>query len=344
MNDKLIVVEKTDIATVFNEGGMLPIIDRIKAEVGEHVFDVTTAKGRKDCASLAHTVARSKTYLDGLGKDYASELKKAAKLIDGERKIARDELDALRDKIRKPLNEWDLVESKRVAAHQANIEWLVNAGKTCSENWPNLTIDQMVEKLSKFENLEIDDAWQEFQESAKAAQTLATAEIKLAIDKRQEHDRLEAENARIQAEKAERERIERDEKMRLEGEERARLEAETMAKQAAEDQIETQRQAIADAEQRAADAEKEAEEKAEAAAKAERERIEAEQKQAEKEAQEREANTEHNRKVNTAAAKSLVDHSMSLDHGEIRPLTLDQAKIIVTAIAKGQITGVSIQY
>jgi len=334
MNDKLIVVEKTDISTVFNAGGMRPIIDKIKTEVGGHVFDVTTAKGRKDCASLAHTVARSKTYLDGMGKDYASELKKAAKLIDGERKIARDDLDALRDEIRKPLNEWESIESERIAAHQANVEWLRNAGKTCSENWPDLTVDQMVEKLSKFENLDIDDAWQEFQESAKSAQTLATAEIKLAIDKRQEFDRIEAEKARIQTENDERDRIERDEKMRLEGEERARLEADTTARHAAE-QIEIQRQAVIDAEQRAVDAEKEAEEKAEAAAKAERDRIESEIIQAEKDAKEREANIEHNREVNAAAVDTLVKFAVLND---------DQAKNVITAIAKGQITGVSIQY
>ncbi|OCS62006.1 hypothetical protein BBZ50_02590 [Escherichia coli] len=49
------------------------------------VPDITTAKGRKEIASLAYKVAQTKTYLDGLGKDLVAELKEIPKLIDANR-------------------------------------------------------------------------------------------------------------------------------------------------------------------------------------------------------------------------------------------------------------------
>ena len=60
-------------------------------------------------------------------------------------------------------------------------------------------------------------------------------------------------------------------------------------------------------------------------------------------AKRREADKQHNANINNAAAKSMVDALMAYDSGE-KPLTIEQAKLVVTAIAKGHIPHVTISY
>jgi hypothetical protein len=54
--------------------------------------------------------------LDDVGKEIVSEWKKKSKVIDEKRKTIRDRLDALRDKIRTPVTEWEKAEEDRVRA------------------------------------------------------------------------------------------------------------------------------------------------------------------------------------------------------------------------------------
>lgn len=82
------------------------------------VPDITTAKGRKEIASLAYKVAQTKTYLDGLGKDLVAELKEIPKLIDANRKTVRDRLDELKAKARQPLTDYE-EEQARIKAEEA---------------------------------------------------------------------------------------------------------------------------------------------------------------------------------------------------------------------------------
>ena len=109
----LIAVEKLDVAVVFSDGGMDKILKEVEVKTMSHVPDLTTDDGRKDIAAMAHKVARSKTLIDDLGKDLVSDWKQKAKRIDGYRKTKRDFLDDLKDRVRKPLNEWEAIEAKK---------------------------------------------------------------------------------------------------------------------------------------------------------------------------------------------------------------------------------------
>ncbi|NCC62922.1 MAG: hypothetical protein EOM12_18870, partial [Verrucomicrobiae bacterium] len=61
----LVVLEPTTALSVFADAAKVdPILAAIKKVVAEFTPDITTAKGRAEIASLAHKVARSKTYLD----------------------------------------------------------------------------------------------------------------------------------------------------------------------------------------------------------------------------------------------------------------------------------------
>ena len=87
----LVVIEKANAMTVFQSADQIEeILQKVEREVMSFVPDITTAKGRKEIASLAYKVAQTKTYLDGLGKDLVAELKEIPKLIDANRKTVRD--------------------------------------------------------------------------------------------------------------------------------------------------------------------------------------------------------------------------------------------------------------
>ncbi len=80
-----VVLETLVPAQVFTPGGVDPIIARIRAEVTAEDIDISTPTGRKRCASLAYKVARSKTFLDDMGKKLVEGWKTSAKLVDAER-------------------------------------------------------------------------------------------------------------------------------------------------------------------------------------------------------------------------------------------------------------------
>ncbi|EMG9923923.1 TPA: hypothetical protein ACPFO5_001628 [Citrobacter freundii] len=115
----LVVIEKSSAMAVFTNNEQLdPIIEKIEKEARSLVPDVSTKKGRDAIASMAHKVARSKTYIDNAGKDLVAELKTLPKQIDESRRIARERLDALKDEVRRPLTEWE-AEQERIKAEEA---------------------------------------------------------------------------------------------------------------------------------------------------------------------------------------------------------------------------------
>lgn len=114
----LIVVEKTTAMAVFTESSKLdPLLAKITEKAKSLVPDTSTAKGRKEIASIAYQVARTKTYLDSLGKDLVDDLKEVPKKIDASRKKTRDYLDALAQEVRKPLDDWE-AEQERISAEK----------------------------------------------------------------------------------------------------------------------------------------------------------------------------------------------------------------------------------
>jgi transcription termination factor Rho len=79
----LIPASKLDVAIIFSDEGLEEILTEIERQVKAHVPDVTTDHGRKDIASLAYKVARSKTVVDDFGKSVISDWKKKTDNING---------------------------------------------------------------------------------------------------------------------------------------------------------------------------------------------------------------------------------------------------------------------
>ncbi|MEY0695068.1 cell envelope biogenesis protein TolA [Providencia rettgeri] len=305
MANELVVIEKSKALDVFKSSNSVEdIISKIESEVNSFVNDVNTDKGRKEIKSLAYRVAQSKTYLDGLGKDLVAELKEIPKLIDANRKTVRDRLDALRDKVRQPLTEWE-AEQDRIKAEKQMLAWHEEALKM------NAAFDKALA-----ERIESDH------------------EIALLMNEKFDRDLAEAKA------EAERQRIAHEEELKKQAAEQARLEAEQKAQQEIEAAAQREREAKEAAEraerekqeaiQRAEQAAKEAKEKAERDAKeaqerAEREKqaaIEAERKRAQeaeqarlaeeerkrKEDAKRQEDKEHRRVFNQEALKALVSN------------------------------------
>lgn len=317
----LVVIEKKNAMAVFTNNDQLdPLIEAIEKEARSLVPDVTTKKGRDAIASMAHKVARSKTYIDNAGKDLVAELKALPKQIDESRRVVRERLDALKDEVRRPLTEWE-AEQERIKDEEAMNALHAEALEM------NIKFDQ--ELAAKFE---------------------ADHEMALLMN-----DSFDREQAEKKAE-AERQRIAREEEIKRLAEEKARREAAEQAQREIDAAAAREREAIL-AKERAEREQREAVERAErekqAAVEAERRkaqeeadriRHEAEQREQARLAEEkrkadeqarREADVKHRKAVGTEIVKALLANTS---------LTRDQAIEVLTAVKDGRIPHTGISY
>ena len=194
----LVVIEKANAMTVFQSADQIEeILQKVEREVMSFVPDITTAKGRKEIASLAYKVAQTKTYLYGLGKDLVAELKEIPKLIDANRKTVRDRLDELKVKARQPLTDYEEEQARIKAEEEA---------KAAAER-------------AERERIE---AEQRAQREAKEAAERAEREKQAAIEAERRKAQEEAERIRRDAEAKEQARIAEEKRIKDEEERRAK--------------------------------------------------------------------------------------------------------------------------
>lgn len=328
----LVVIEKQNAMAVFTSKEQLdPIIEAIEKEARSLVPDLTTKKGRDAIASMAHKVARSKTYIDNAGKDLVAELKALPKQIDESRRIVRERLDALKDEVRRPLTEWE-AEQERIKAEEEMNAWHTEA-------------------------LEMNEDF----DRQRAAQIEADHEMALLMNDAFDRD------AKEKAEEAERQRIAREEELKRQAVEQAKREAEEKAERERAESARREAELKLKADQAERDrvaAEQKAErEKKEAAERAEREKQEAivaEQRKAQEEADrvrreteakeaaqlaeekriadeqaKREADVKHRKTVGTEIVNALTAHTN---------LTREQAIQVLTVLKDGLVPHTKIQY
>ena len=345
---ELILLEKLDPAVVYS-GGLDSVLEKLAEEAKAIAADISTEKGRKEIASNAYKVARSKTLLDDMGKKLGEEAKAKLDAINADRKKARDFCDALKDDVRKPLTDWENAEKQRIEKREADIAEIISAGNYTLANWQTLPMDAMRERLLEIKGEKLSD-WEEFEARAQEVIAKSSEQISDAITRREKHDAEQAELARLRAEAEERrkqdeerQRIEREEKMKAEVAEKARREAEEKA--AAEIRAADERAASEAAARKAAE-EKAERDRVEAAARAEREKqaaVDAERQRAAAVAKaeadataKREADIQHKAKINNEVLAAFAALDCVL--GEAA------AKWIVVAIASGKIPHVKISY
>lgn len=317
----LVVIEKKNAMAVFTNNDQLdPLIEAIEKEARSLVPDVTTKKGRDAIASMAHKVARSKTYIDNAGKDLVAELKALPKQIDESRRVVRERLDALKDEVRRPLTEWE-AEQERIKAEEAmnalHVEALAMNEEFDRQLAARIESDHEMALLMNdaFDREQADKAAEaERQRIAheEEIKRLAAAAAAREVEQRAQREREEAAHReavlKAQAEQAERDRIAAVQK--AEADKQAAIEAERRKAQEEADRIRRE------AEQR------------------EQARLAEEKRKADEQAR-READVKHRKAVGTEIVKALMGNTS---------LTRDQAIEVLTAVKDGRIPHTGISY
>jgi chromosome segregation ATPase len=325
------------LVRAYNDPGqMQAILQRIETDALAVAPDLSTATSRKDIASLAFKVARSKTALDEIGKEITEDARRKVDSVNAIRRDVRDRLDALKAKVRAPLDAWEAAEAARVADLEDRLRDFTDDLPTSDQD--SATIETV---LREIEAIPVDDTWAEFKDKAEAAKANA---VHLLTDRLRAARQREAERAeleRLRAEAAEREAAEQ----RRLAEERRKAEAERIerekaqfAERAAQAERERAERAMREAEARAAREKAEAEERhrrelAEAAERerraveAERQRLAAEQARAEAERRAREADQARRAQVASDILNALRDMDFSDDAAAVIASLLMDGKI-----------------
>lgn len=336
----------------------------LEKEVDAHVPDLTTEKGRKAIASLAFRVTKAKTSIDAAGKKLIEDARKMVDTVNAERKTIREELDALADRARKPLTDWEVAEAVRSEAVVAGLAKIGALGNVSVDD----TSETITARIVSAREFVIDPSlYREMEARAIEAKTSAITALENGLARiiREEADRAElarlraeaeardiAERARIAAEqeaKAEADRIQAEAaaKARREADEAARVAAiEERARREALEAAESKAREEQDAKDRAhreeiarlerEKAETEAKAKAEAArVQAEKDAAEAEARRVADENASRAADKAHRGEVMRAAKEAIM---------EFGDIDEPKAKAIVLAIVSGSVPHTSIQF
>ncbi|MDM2756655.1 hypothetical protein OGY72_22715 [Citrobacter sp. Cpo221] len=317
----LVVIEKANALTVFKSADQIEeILAKVEREVMSFVPDVTTAKGRKEIASLAYRVSQTKSYLDGLGKDLVADLKEIPKLIDANRKTVRDRLDALRDKARQPFTEWEEEQERIKAEEQAKIKAEEDRKRFESDHEIALLLNEKHDREAKEKAEEA-----ERQRIAREEELTRQAEEKAKREAEEKIERERVESARREAElKLKAEQAESD---RIASEQKSAAE-----KVAAAERAEREKQEAIAAEQRKAQEEaariKRESEQKEAARLAEEKRIADEKAN-------READVKHRKAVGTEIVNALTANTS---------ISRDQAIEVLKAMIDGMVPRTQINY
>lgn len=370
---ELLPIESVNAVELFTGEKLDELLNKIAAHARSQAMDASTDKGRAEIKSLARKVASSKVAIDNAGKDLVADLKKQTGVIDAARKKARDTLDALRDEVRQPVDEWE-AEQDRIAEEAREKERMrqeyVASMLQHIEDVGNGFIGGQPQSFGVlFRELETKINLDDFgAEKEQAVAAIARARAKL--EHSQELQRREAEvkakeeairkaeeeaRAKAEAERLAKEQAEREERIRKEAAERAAREAEAAKEREriAEETFKREKaEALAAARLAADRAEREAKEAAERAERDKHEAIRQAEDRARKEAEAREQarleeearqraeeerrakDRAHRKSVMGAAAAAFVEEGFE-------PETAEK---IVSIIAAGNVPNVGITF
>jgi len=302
-NKDVIVVENLEAKEVFAEEG----VDNLLKKVAVHYvpkLDPNTEEGREERRSMAYAVAKLKTAVDTMGKDYVGELKKVTTAIDERRRTWRTQMEKLQHDIRKPLTQYEERESKRIGEHNAGINQMRDLMSYDYEP-DSKDIEERIAQVKKL-------AERDYEEFADQAKTVSENSIGRLGEKLA---------AVIKAEEQERELEELREKQREQDEKNRQAQLQKEADERAAAKVQADLDA---ANKRAEEAEK---------------RANAPQPEtpppSTPKPEEKNMLKEHKKEVNRAIVNALIDSCL---------LSESAAKSVVTAIVKGEVPNTTITY
>lgn len=305
----LLEIKPEQAPALYVENGLDAFFEQIEKQVLGEVPDLNTAKGRARIASLAAQVSRSKTAIEKPGRDYLRKIKEQPKIVEAELRRWAAKCDALRDKVRDPLSQWEEEQERIQALKQFNADHA--------------------------EALELNAAF----DKALAERIESDHEIALLLDEKFDRDKEEAERL------AEQQRVEFEQRIAREAEDRAKRDAEEKVQREREESARREAALKAQAEKERLEriaaqecAEREKQEAIEAernkAKKAEKERI-AEEQRIKDEAERRQADENHRKRIGTEVVKALID---------VIGLTREQAISTLAAVIERKVPHTQINY
>ena len=347
---------KINLQKLFTEEGMNEIISAIKAEVKDFKADIATKEGRAEIVSMAFKIAKCKAPIENLASELKEESKKLIDGVNAQWNRYKKEMDTLRDEIRKPVDEIEAEEKRILEERQERLKKI--------ENFKNVIFTSFdasklylasIEEIKNILNFDFGDFAFKAENLAKEAIEIINQKIAILI-KQQEQ---EAELLQLKKEKEEREKKDREDKIARDAVEEARIETEAREKRIEQEKIDAENRAkeaerlrieqAKIAENNRILAEKKAKEDAEKAVaeaiERERNRVESEKRKEAEALEKREANKKHRAKINNEALDKISDliiNNIALENGEDDCVEI--AKLIIEAIARGEVPHIQINY
>ena len=204
---ELIALDKINPIQVFStENGLDPLIKRIKEEVEKEVLDPSDEKGRTRIRSLARKIGGAKMRLKEMGQGLTEDWRQKTKAVTTETSRMEKEIDAIRDAVLKPLEEYEA----RAAERKAKFENRINEILTAADFFEPLTADELKARIDKITVL-YKHEWEEFEVRATQAWEQVKPKLYKLLEERTKYEADQAELERLRQEKEESERKERHE-------------------------------------------------------------------------------------------------------------------------------------
>lgn len=314
MANELVVIEQATALDLFTAPEKAQeLVNYVAGEVAKELvelegLDLNVGVNRNKYISLAAKVTKTKTYVEGIGKEIAADLKKLPKLVDESRKLIKDQLDKLSEEVRKPATDWEIADKERQEAEELARIMPYSHAEALEMNAEHdrLIAEKETQRIAHEEELKKQAAEQARLEAEQKAQQ----EIEAAAQRERE--------AKEAAERAEREKLEAIQRAEQAAKE-AKEKAERDAKEAQE-RAEREKQLAIEAERKKAQ-------------EAEQARL-AEEERKRKEEAKRQADKEHQKAINNQAMQDLIDAG----------IPEECAKNCIIAIAKNLVSNVKIHY
>lgn len=345
---------EADPALVYRDQDTLAaFFDEIDARIAAHVPDLTTEAGRSAIASMAYKIAKQKTRLDEAGKKLNEDHRAAINTVDAVRRKVRDGLDAMRDKARAPLTEWESAEDarqKRITDTLSRLEYAARpaAGADSAE---------LAKNVRAVEAVSIDEAtFQARLAEVTMIRDRVLANLRAAHASAVKGEEAQAELSRIKAEQAEKDRADTEAKAKADQEAAEALRIERERQRRADEVKAAEDRAAEAAKAKAEEAASAAREKERKAAQAKLDAVEAERKAAadalaKKQAEE----TEAKRKADAVTAERKrreadEDHRKGVIKAAVLAMSeqtgtpVEVCRQIVLAIAAGQVPAIAITF
>lgn len=254
MANELVVVEQATALDLFKTPTKAQeLVNYVSGEVAKELvelekLDLSVGVNRNKYISLAAKVTKTKTYVEGIGKEIAADLKELPKLVDSSRKLIKDQLDKISEAVRKPVTDWEIADEARKAAEELAriMPYLHAEALEMNAEHDRLIAEKEAQRIAREEEIK--------RQAAEAARLEAQQEIEAATKREREakeaqelaeREKLEAIQRAEQAAKDAKEKAEREKLAAIEAERKkaADIEAARLAEEERKRQEDAKRQA-----------------------------------------------------------------------------------------------------